>query len=120
MFGMFRALTQLLQIWWAKDRIRVARSEGKLFRIRVGERLLIDDKIFHVISRREIETSVNAQVIYMLVEEQVDSEDAWSLTCTMQNESTQLNHKNESRFVCSYQIQVLATTNCRFESNSGI
>ena len=48
MLKVLRALTQLLQIWWTKDRIRVARSEGKQFRIGVGDRLLIDNLSFKV------------------------------------------------------------------------
>ncbi len=96
MFRLLHALTQLLQIWWTKDRIRVARSEGKLFRIRVGDRLLIEDKIFHVLTRQESQSSAIVTVVYTLEEEQADSNQVCSLSCTMQSENSLLECRSDS------------------------
>lgn len=73
MAGILRALTQVLHIWWTKDRIRVARSEGKLFRIDVGDRLLIEDRIFRVLARHDDSNEQVAQVVYSLAELPVGS-----------------------------------------------
>ncbi|MDX1926522.1 MAG: hypothetical protein SFV81_08390 [Pirellulaceae bacterium] len=103
MAGILRALTQVLHIWWTKDRIRVARNEGKLFRIDVGDRLLIEDKIFRVVARHDDSNEEFAQVFYSLAELLAESTTeslaeeqncAWSLRFTMHSDHASLCHQS--------------------------
>lgn len=114
MAGILRALTQVLHIWWTKDRIRVARNEGKLFRIGVGDRLLIEDKIFCVVARHDSSSTEVAQVVYSLAEllaastteslaekqsdnqsdDQSEQNYAWSLRFTMHSDHASLCHSS--------------------------
>lgn len=109
MLAILRALTQLLKIWWTKDRIRVARSEGKLFRICVGDRLLLVEKLFVVTTRLESNSSF-AQVEYVLEEEQSELQDRWTLGFAMGDADATLNHNHDSRQIPCDQICVLGRT----------
>jgi hypothetical protein len=107
MLGVIRALTQLLHVWWTKDRIRVACGEGKLFRIRVGNRLLIEDKIFQVIARNECESTEEPHIVYKLAEEHGDTSELWSLKCTMHNELASLSQHADRREILGDHVVVL-------------
>ncbi len=106
MLAMIGALTQLLQIWWTKDRIRVARSEGLLFRIRVGDRLLIDNKIFIVTHRVERHSSV-AEVEYRMEEFQANSELVWRLSFRMRSTTAILSRNCEAWEIQCNRVNVL-------------
>ena len=108
MLGMIRALTQVLQIWWNKDRIRVARSEGKLLRIGVGDCLLFDGKLFLVLSRRENDSLERPEVVYQLVEDGSDSADLFYLTYVIQTEQAKLCYAEKMIEFCIDQISVLS------------
>ena len=107
MLGILRALMQVLHIWWTKDRIRVARSEGKLFRVCAGDRLLIDDRLFHVVARHDSESTEMARVRYELAEELGESSESWSLDFTMQNDIARLCHSGRILEIDSERIVVL-------------
>jgi hypothetical protein len=119
MAGILRALTQVLHIWWTKDRIRVARNEGKLFRIGVGDRLLIEDKVFCVVARHDSSNAEVAQVVYSLVEprteslaeehseEHSDQNQAWSLRFTMHSDNASLCHSSREFEIESDRVHVL-------------
>lgn len=107
MSGLLCALTQLIRIWWTKDRIRVARSEGKLLRIQVGDRLLIEDKVLKVVARHDSDSAEGAHVVYSLVEEQGETDDAWVLSFTAQCQSASLSHCTETLEIGCNQVVVL-------------
>ena len=52
MWLVFRDAFCLLTSWWTKDRIRIPRAQGKLFRVLVGDRLIIRDSLLIVRARR--------------------------------------------------------------------
>lgn len=49
---LLRALVELLRAWWSVDRIRVARDEGALLRLRPGAILDIDGRTVEITNRR--------------------------------------------------------------------
>lgn len=107
MFTVIRALTQVLRIWWTKDRIRVARTEGKLFRISENDRLVIDDKLFVVLARCDSDSECPPQVVFTLAEDESDSNDIWYLAYTMQSDYVQLSHNRKNLEFRTDQVHVL-------------
>ena len=93
---MTRTLTQVLQVWWTKDRIRVARSEGKLWRISVGDRLLVDNQLFQVLSRSESDSLAVPEVIYTLAKDDGGSAELWHLSSAKRTERAKLRQASEA------------------------
>lgn len=46
---LFHALMQFASTWWKVDRIRIARSEGRLLHIQAGQELLIGNVTYEVV-----------------------------------------------------------------------
>lgn len=63
-FGM-NAIAKVIAIlmrWWRCDQVRVQRSEGALLRVPVGQRLLVAQKVWNILERREHSSSANEDV----------------------------------------------------------
>ncbi|MFO0977800.1 MAG: hypothetical protein U0996_15460 [Planctomycetaceae bacterium] len=58
MRSVFKALARSMSQWWHADRIRVASSEGRLLRIRTGQRVLILGRMWNVESSNIEQTEV--------------------------------------------------------------
>ena len=92
MWLVFRDAFSLLTSWWSKDRIRIPRAQGKLFRVLVGDRLIIRDSLLVVRARRNDVLDGAPQIMLTLSatvsvsEAEVDAEssdgDLWYLTYT--------------------------------------
>ncbi len=50
MGSIFGGLTESLRRWWQADRIRVSSSEGRLRRLKAGDRVLLEGRIWNVLS----------------------------------------------------------------------
>ncbi len=58
MRSVFKALARTITQWWQADRIRVAPSEGRLLRIRTGQRVLVLGRMWNVESSDTEQTGV--------------------------------------------------------------
>ncbi len=75
-----RAWTQLFMVWWTKDRIRVPRAEGKLFRVTQGDRLIIEERLLRVVSKSERDCDGVNHLVLTLEEEHSSSGELWYLS----------------------------------------
>jgi hypothetical protein len=50
MGSIFGGLTESLRRWWQADRIRVSSSQGRLRRLKAGDRVLLEGRIWNVLS----------------------------------------------------------------------
>ncbi len=95
------ALAQLLISWWSKDRIRVARDEGKLFRIVAGDRLIVRERLMMVLECRQVVRDGDAQIRFSLLEVGSSDDELWYLTytirCTEQKQCEEETHTSGSR-----------------------
>lgn len=73
------ALMQFVSTWWKVDRIRIARSEGRLLQLQPGQRLLIGDRSFAVLSSHSCQADGIAHFFVSLEQLETDRTELWYL-----------------------------------------
>jgi hypothetical protein len=76
---LIRALVQFVSTWWGVDRIRIARSEGRLLRIQPGQQLLIGHQTFVVLGSHGHQENGIAHFCISLEELETDPTELWYL-----------------------------------------
>ena len=78
MRSIFGELKESLRRWWQADRIRVSASQGRLRRLKAGDRVLLDGRIWQVLSSGLESLPSQAtigQVMFRAVLQNVDESD---------------------------------------------
>lgn len=64
--SLLHSVLQLLQSWYAVDRVRVSPTAGRLLGLRADDRVLIRDNVFTVVSRQTIASQEGVRLTYQL------------------------------------------------------
>jgi hypothetical protein len=80
---MFRDAMLILRQWWVADRIRCTPGHSQLLQLAVNDRVLVRDRLWAVIRRKEWLTDTSTQVHYELIEE--DESNSISLVISFEN-----------------------------------
>ncbi len=68
MMKLIRAIQDLLNTWYSKDRIRQSPTRGSLARLQVGDRVLIREMLFLVVNRDTMLRQQVSRIVYILRE----------------------------------------------------
>ncbi len=79
LYQWLRALMQSISNWWMVDRIRIARSDGRLFQLKSGQRLLIGQEFFVVVQSQGKLVNDEAHFSISLKEFETDRTQLWYL-----------------------------------------
>jgi hypothetical protein len=85
--SLLRDLCRLLRSWWRIDRVRVPPREGELLHLKVGDVVVVERCVVQVTSRRVVESSGGAAVIYRCATE---SQTGWLAISTNSCQSPQI------------------------------